>query len=76
MSGGYLHEKMWEHELRNTILMAILAMWLAACASNETNESADESSKSTRSKASDEVVCTGVRERNRRGGSRLQRSCD
>lgn len=64
--------------MRNSILMAVLTMWLVACAANETNESAksdDQQSNRISGAASDEIVCTGVRDRDRRGGSRLRRSC-
>ena len=59
--------------MKNTIILAVLVLWLGACASNQTTQSADETSANSGMPAAKKKVCK--HERNSGGVSRMKRVC-
>jgi hypothetical protein len=59
--------------VKNTIILAVLALWLGACASSQTTQSADETAANTGMPAAKKKVCK--HERNSGGVSRMKRVC-
>ncbi len=59
--------------MKNTIILAVLALWLGACASNQSTQSTDDKSANTGMPEGKKKVCK--HERNSGGGSRLKRVC-
>ena len=59
--------------MKNTIILAVLVLWLGACASNQTTQSADETAANSGMPAAKKKVCK--HERNSGGVSRMKRVC-
>jgi hypothetical protein len=59
--------------VKNTIILAVLALWLGACASSQTTQSEDEKSAGTGMPEGKKKVCK--HERNSGGVSRMKRVC-
>ena len=59
--------------MKNTIILVVFALWLGACASNQTTQSADEKSANSGMPEGKKKVCR--HERNSGGVSRMKRVC-
>lgn len=59
--------------MKHTILLIVLAMWLGACASNQSAKSENETAANSDMPAGKKKVCK--HERNSGGVSRLKRVC-
>ncbi len=59
--------------MKNTIFLVVLVMWLGACASNQSTQSADGKTADSGMPAGKKKVCK--HERNTGGISRMKRVC-